>query len=246
MITRIEEHDKLHLSLDCAIVLAKILCNLLNEDFEVWYLPIDPLLNVDAVHIISKDKSLSVVDLFLGKGQGLTGLACKNFVKPGSVWVVTKSITEHSLVLVDPETRCVHWLVAMSTVGDAETLSNPGDVSEVEGVVRLVGCWLQGAVEDLVVDTECHGDQWCNRILNLLTKVIVEGSDDGGEDLADTLVSELCVGQDVEVTLDTSSDNGSSSTWWSHSSHEDDILNPVEWLFLGLSIVPATVIEPLS
>ena len=148
----------MHLSLDCAIVLTKIFCNLLNEDFEVWDLSVDPLLNVDAVHVISKDKSFSVVDLFLGKGQGLTGLACKNFVEPGSVWVVTKSITEHSLVLVDPETRCVHWFVAMSTVGDTESLGNPGDVSEVECVVRLVGCWLQWTVEDLVVDTECHGD----------------------------------------------------------------------------------------
>jgi hypothetical protein len=207
VITRIKEHDKLHLSLDCAIVLAKILCNLLNEDFEVWYLPIDPLLNVDAVHIISKYKSFSVKDLIFGKCKSLTSLAGKYIVKPGSVWVVTKSITEHSLVLVDPETRCMHWLVAMSTVGDAETLSHSGDVSEVECVVRLVGCWLQGPVEDLVVDTECHGYQWCHSILNLLTKVVVESSNNGLEDVANTLSLEVCVGQDIKVTLDTSSDN---------------------------------------
>lgn len=74
----------------------------------------------------------------------------------------------------------------------------------------------------------------------------VEGIDDSGEDGVDTLLLEIGVSDDVEVSLETTSDNCSSSTWWTHGSDEIDILNSIEWLLLRNSVIPSLMIHELS
>ena len=54
--------------------------------------------------------------------------------------------------------------------------------------MRLVGCGLQGAVEDVVVDPERHLAELVEHVLNLVREVVHEGTDNRVEDSVDRLI----------------------------------------------------------
>ena len=73
--------------------------------------------------------------------------------------------------------------------------------------MRLVGCGLQGAVEDVVVDPERHLAELVEHVLNLVREVIHEGTDNRVEDSVDRLILQVSVSHDIEMTLKSWSDD---------------------------------------
>lgn len=74
MITSIQEHYKVHLNFDGAIVLLEELLNLLNEYLEIADLPVDSWLGVNTIHIVAIDDSLRIEDAIFFKIEGLARL----------------------------------------------------------------------------------------------------------------------------------------------------------------------------
>ena len=62
----------------------------------------------------------------------------------------------------------------------------------------------------------------------------------------DRLILQISIGHDVEVALETLGDDGTTATWGSHGSDEDNVFNLLEGLLLVCAVVPALVIHPLT
>ena len=73
-----------------------------------------------------------------------------------------------------------------------------------------------------------------------------EGVDDRCVNDSNSVELQIGVGEDVEMTLESSCDDRSATSWWSHSSTHDQTLELPEWLFFGLPLIPATVVKELS
>jgi len=160
MITCIEEHDQVHLNLDCAVVFLQELLDLADEHCQVHDLPVDPRLGVNAVHEITVDHPFGIEDAFCFKLEGRACLVTEVILKPLSVRRVDQPIAEYTHILVHPEAHDMDCFEHAPSVGEAETLRNSGDISQVEQIMRLVGCWLKWARQDRVVYSEGHCDQW--------------------------------------------------------------------------------------
>ena len=121
-----------------------------------------------------------------------------------------------------------------------------GDISQVESIMTLVWRWLERSIEHIIVDFKLCLNQWVDALLNITVEVLVEGLQDRLEDSSNSFESHLSVTDDVELTLHTLGDNGTTTTWRSHSGDQDDIDESIEGLLLRLSVIPATVIGELT
>ena len=123
MITSINEHDQSHWSLDSGVILFKVFFNLRDEVLHVFNLGIDLIISTSH-HIVSKDKSLSVVDLSFLEVKALLSFFVEGLREPVSINVVNKSVSENSLVLVNPESNQLNWLNYELWMSRADSLEN--------------------------------------------------------------------------------------------------------------------------
>lgn len=66
------------------------------------------------------------------------------------------------------------------------------------------------------------------------------------EDSVELLLIKVNESNDVEVSLETWSDEGSTTTWWTHGTNKVRVNDVSEWMRVILSIVPATLVLVLS
>jgi hypothetical protein len=104
VVARIKEHDQLHLILHRAIVLLKVLDDLVHQDLKVFNLSVYPGFDVDTIHVVSEHEPLGIEDVCFFELEGFAGLYRQLLVEPISVNIIDQSVTEDSLVLVDPKT----------------------------------------------------------------------------------------------------------------------------------------------
>lgn len=246
MITSIQEHDEWHLNLVDTVVVLKVLFDLGLHSTEVFNLSIDASLNINAIHEVTEDDSLSVKDVFFLAVKLALCLVDEQVVNELAIWVVRKTITEDTFILVDPESEKLCHRSGILLVYNDTATEDLGDISQVESIVTLVWRWLERSIEHIVVDFKLCLDQWVDALLNVTIEVLVEGLQDRLEDRGDSLESHLSITDDVELTLHTLGDNGATTSWRSHSGDQDDIDESVEGLLLRLSVVPATVIGELT
>ena len=108
---------------------------------------------------------------------------------------------------MDPHSGNVNGGKAKLVVGIAETLEDAGNISQVEGVVRLVWGWLKWTIEHVVVHSQCHLAEAIQVVLDLIREVVHKGANNGEEDSMDRLILKVGVGHNVEVTLKSGGDD---------------------------------------
>jgi hypothetical protein len=119
-----------------------------------------------------------------------------------------------------------------SSVSQAKSLGDSGDIPQVEQIVGLVWCWLEWTSQYSIVYTKSHTDECWYAFFDILTECAIEGRDNGLEDTIYELNLQVSVSHHIEVSLKTRCDDSSSSSWWSHSRNEKHVFNPSERLFL--------------
>lgn len=70
-----------------------------------------------------------------------------------------------------PKTKELDWGLCQLLVSTDDTLENLRDITQVECVMGLAGCWLHWTVENLIVNFELGVDHDGNAISNVLCKI---------------------------------------------------------------------------
>ena len=108
---------------------------------------------------------------------------------------------------MDPHSGNVNGGKAKFVVGVTETLEDAGNISQVEGVVRLVWGWPKRAIEHVVVHSQCHLAEAVQVVLDLIREVVHKGANNCEEDGMNRLILKIGVGHNVEVTLKSGCDD---------------------------------------
>lgn len=144
MFTRIEEEHQLHGFLTShpserriLIVLALELIHHCAQFLQVTDLIVMPWLHVTTLLEITKDDSLLRKDLIASETK-LHHLVLQDIDQVHTVFGVDQTIMEHPHVLVEPQFNDQEWVVTVLSRGRAEPLEDLVDITEVEGVVRLL------------------------------------------------------------------------------------------------------------
>jgi len=145
---------------------------------------------------------------------------------------------------VEPKLQQFDFIIDCFLVGTARTLEDLRYVSQVEGVVRLVGGRLQLGLHTRVNCFSCL-DKLVNQTNYFSFKPCKEAVQNLDEDHRDRLRVKVSVCKEVIVSLKTSSNRGTSTSWGTHSRHKDDIFDLLELFFFRLTVVPAFVVHPL-
>ena len=232
MITSIKEHNERHLKLEGAIVVFKVVFNLLLHSTQVIDLAVAASLYINSVHEVTENDSFRVVDIFLSQAKFSLSLFHEKIVHVFTIRVVIQTITEDTLVLVDPKAEQLDIRLDSLVVHDNTAAKDLRDISQIESVVTLVRSWLQRTIQNLIVNFELALNQIVNRFSDFGVEVVIESSNNGLVDSCDSLKLHVSVSQDVKLTLHTLSDFRSTTTWRSHSGDKDDINKFVERLLL--------------
>jgi len=100
----IEEHDELHGMLASRVEVLKVLFNSLDHERDILDLDVRPVLSVNAVEEVSEDDSLLVEELIFLNIKFLAFFE-KKVEKEIFILVIDHSVSENSLVLMDPESH---------------------------------------------------------------------------------------------------------------------------------------------
>lgn len=103
VIARIQEHDKLHRHLCAVVVVIKVLIDLLKKQCQIFDLDVRSILSIDSGNKITIKDSFHVENISLFKLQFLR-LNHKK-VKKYIFVRLCHSISEHPLILMDPESK---------------------------------------------------------------------------------------------------------------------------------------------
>jgi len=122
VVTSVQEHDKMHLNLDRAVVLLKELFNFLNEDFEIVNLSVDSRICINTFHVVSIDEPLSIVNAIFLKVESLHGFLQAVVSKPVAINVVDQTVTEDTKVFVKPQPDNVNYFLSTAAISQAKTL----------------------------------------------------------------------------------------------------------------------------
>ena len=166
-------------------------------------------------------------------------------MEPISVSVIDEPISKHSLILVHPHSHKVHWLSGQLCVCITQSLENPADIPQIEGVVGFIWSWFKWTIQYIIIDLQRHVDHVAERVLHISCKVVQKGIDDRREDGVNGLLLQIGVSHNVKVPLQSLGDFTSASSRRAHGGNEDNIFNFLERLLLRFSIVPATVVHEL-
>ncbi len=115
-----------------------------------------------------------------------------------------------------PKTDKLDWKLSKLLVCADNALENFGDVSQVEGVVRLAGCGLHGSIQDLVVHLELSLNERDDARFYVRAEVCEESVDNRSEDHTDCREGHVCVRNDVEEALQSLCNYRSTTAWWAH------------------------------
>mmetsp|Transcript_11712 Transcript_11712/g.17848 ORF Transcript_11712/g.17848 Transcript_11712/m.17848 type:complete len:936 (+) Transcript_11712:4723-7530(+) len=240
----IKEHHELHGMLTSRVEVFKVLVNLGDHDRDIFDLYIRSVFSIDALEIVTEDDSLDIKDLVL-RNIKLLSLSQEEREEYFLVLFIDHSVSEHSLVLMDPQPHDIGSSAGGLAVGRTHTLEDLGDISQVESVMRLAG-----SRSEPVSDTMVHNLGAVHDLVNNLADSSGEATDerlqDLSEDHADAFGAKVSVSQEVEVAHHTSSDGIPTTSRRSHGGDEDDIFNLHEGLLLLRAIVPTLVVHPLA
>ena len=125
----------------------------------------------------------------------------------------------------------------------AYSLEDFGDVSEIEGVMRFLGCRKQIGL-DLIVDFDDSVDNWRDQFSDILREPFQEMFQDCCKDEANSLRVEFIVTHHVEMPNNSGSNLSFSSSRWTQSSQNQNILYLHELLIF--SVVPTLMVQKLS
>jgi hypothetical protein len=134
-------------------------------------------------------------------------------------------------------------VIAMLGGSRANALEDLGNISQIEGIERFVRGRSQLSL-DSVVHIEHGIYNQSSVVSDGVSKSPQEEFYNGVEDVFNGVLIQLSVGQQVEVSNDSVGDEGSTTTWGTHSSNDDQILDFHE--FELLSVIPSKVIKVLS
>jgi hypothetical protein len=187
MVTSVQEHNKFHWILLAIVVVAQVLDNDLHECVKILNHDVWSILSINAIQVITEDDSLTAKDLFFSKFVDLCALLHDEVKKDFFVLVGNHSVSEDSLILVDPKSNDINLSLSGLLIGRANTLENLGDVSQVESVVGLGRSWSQ-VVSDSVVDLDGRLHQVCALVGNFWLEASYECLNDLLEDHSDGFV----------------------------------------------------------
>jgi hypothetical protein len=201
MITSVQEHDQVHLTLVITVVFFKEFLDFLNHFIEVHHLLVNASIDVDAFVEISEDESLAVEDLLSGNSElGLSSLYELLF-KPLAFLEFDQTISENTGVLVNPKSHESHGCGDLLLVSINDTLVDTGNISKVEKVMLLGRGRLEGSIEHLVVDLKLSFNEGIEAVSYFLNEGGVEGRSDSFIDSSNSFILEVGESQDVEVSL---------------------------------------------
>jgi len=123
VIAGIEEHHKLHGYLCSLVEVFKELANFDEHLRNVFDLDIWSVFSVDSVEVISENYALDVENLFLLQVELFTFLQTQG-QQDVLVIIVDHSVSEHSLVFVDPKSEEIQRFLASLLVCRANSLEN--------------------------------------------------------------------------------------------------------------------------
>jgi len=105
VVTSVQEHDQVHLSLNSTIVFSKVLLDLSLEHSQVLDLLVDTHIDIDTVQEISKDDALRVEQVFFVNLESGLDLLFHDTGQVLAISVVDKTISNDTGVLVVPESK---------------------------------------------------------------------------------------------------------------------------------------------
>jgi len=234
------------LSFDTAVIVLKELFNSCLKSLKIFNLAIDTDINVDTFHEVSEDDALGVVDVGLAELEVVLRSLNHQVGQEVTVTLANHSIAEHASVLMVPDADKFDRHGTKFGVSTNNTLENLRDISQVKCVVRLAGGGLERTIQNLIVGFKLGLNQTTNAISHIVTKRSEESISNCGVNSCDSIERHISVRNDVEVALQTLGNDSTTATGWAHSRDSNDINNSVEGLFLGLALVPASVVHELT
>lgn len=234
------------MSFDTAVIVLKEIFNSCLKSLKIFNLAIDADINVDTFHEVGEDDALGVVDVGLAELEVVLRSLNHQIRQEVTVTLANHSIAEHASVLMVPDADKFDRHGTKFGVSTNNTLENLGDISQVECVVRLAGGGLERTIQNLIVSFKLGLNQTTNAIFHIVAKRSEESISNGGVNSCDSIERHISVRNDVEVALQTLGNDSTTATGWAHSRDSNDINNSVEGLFLGLALVPASVVHELT
>ena len=104
-----------------------------------------------SLHVVIKDDSLSIKNVFFGDLEVALCLREDEGLEHLLVILINHTISEDTLVLVEPELQDLNLVRDCLLMRTANALENLANITQVECVVRLVGRGLQ-----LLLDTSVY------------------------------------------------------------------------------------------
>mmetsp|Transcript_13697 Transcript_13697/g.27719 ORF Transcript_13697/g.27719 Transcript_13697/m.27719 type:complete len:749 (-) Transcript_13697:6644-8890(-) len=243
----IQEQHQLHRSLALFVVQLEVLLEGFAARLQVGGLLVNPAVTpVRPAEEVATDESL--VDhhgVPLLVHLSLHDVAHR-VVQPLAILVVDQAIAEDAATLVDPQAHELVQLVGLDAAGLEHALEHLGQITQVEGVVRLLRRGQQ-VLGDRVVQLDGRVHHLPDIRLDLLAEVSQPLPADGPEDGSLRSVDELGVSDLGEVPKETGSDGLPSASRRSHCANESDVkdLNEGQGSLVS-AIVPTAVVHPLS
>lgn len=112
--------------------------------------------------------------------------------------------------------------------------------------MRLAGCGLHWAIQNLVVYLNLGLDQAWNHSFDIRGKTGEESIYNCGVDHAYRSVRHISVWDNVKMTLETLCNNGTTTSRWTHSWTDDYVNNCEPWLFFVITIIPSSKVHKLT
>lgn len=104
VITSIQEENQLHLTLALGVVVLKVLLDLLDHAGQILQVLVRSVFTIHAETKVRENDSIVLKDLVLGQFEFPFGLIHEELKKHVLVGIIDHTVTEDTLVLVNPET----------------------------------------------------------------------------------------------------------------------------------------------
>mmetsp|Transcript_3151 Transcript_3151/g.13663 ORF Transcript_3151/g.13663 Transcript_3151/m.13663 type:complete len:966 (+) Transcript_3151:6936-9833(+) len=261
----VQEHHEFHRRSGLPVVIVE---RLLDDALELAPV-LDPLIHAGlgaGDHVIAVDKPVHarrrdpvvVVGLLgralgLGQGDDLVPTHAELFLRGGvdqiaeplPVLVVHHPVLEDPQVLVHPQAvQLIPVLGDHARVSAEQALEHPGEISQVERVVRLGGRREQIS-SHRVVDVNGGFAYWQREGGDVLVELLREVRfENGVEDSDGGLVGHVGEAEEVEVPEHPVAHRVATTARRAHATHDDHVLQGPERA-RGMALVPAAVVHPL-
>jgi hypothetical protein len=166
---------------------------------------------------------------------------------PHSIIVIDKTITKYSNSLMCPQSNDLRGTGQFFFGGSSHTTYNFREISQVESVMSLGWSRFQTCLDFL--------ENFIGSLDNLLFETsyfCVEATlsempfKNVPEDNFKSCLIKVDITNLVEMSSHTLSDMSSTTTWWTHGSDKVHLLKMSEWMLIIFSVIPSTLIDPLS